>query len=180
MTMTVQSRIHRSRRVSFSGGGSIISGYNSQTSRPGRRSERRGIIIHARTYVASTLIAEIAGKECPPVWMRLPTSRRLKIWDAIKEPVVPLWRNLHGHPFYKTALGKQIGRGTIETNGKHVSTWECPLHPQKIATMLVRKCRRPQDGWNGGLKWNFCEKISIWRTQPLLERIKKFGVAVKH
>ena len=35
--------------------------------------------------------------ECP-TWIRLPRSLRSKSWDEIQDPVVPLERNLHGHP----------------------------------------------------------------------------------
>ena len=46
-----------------------------------------------------TKLLRLPKKECPPVWIRLPPSRRQKQWDAIEEPVVPLERTctvIHG------------------------------------------------------------------------------------
>ena len=57
----MQSSIHSARRISFSEGGSKISGYNFQISQHGRRSQRRGISIHASTSVGSSQKAEVSG-----------------------------------------------------------------------------------------------------------------------
>ena len=36
--------------------------------------------------------------ECPDKWIRLPRHRWPKSWSSIEDPVVPLERNLFGHP----------------------------------------------------------------------------------
>ena len=43
-------------------------------------------------------LLRLLENECPQVWRGLPPSRRPKHWESIDEPVVPLERNLHGHP----------------------------------------------------------------------------------
>ena len=36
--------------------------------------------------------------ECPDIWIRLPRHKWLKSWSSMEDPVVPLERNLYGHP----------------------------------------------------------------------------------
>ena len=39
---------------------------------------------------------------------RLPPSRRPKSWDSVEEPVVPLERNLYGHPLAAQLQGRRL------------------------------------------------------------------------
>ena len=41
---------------------------------------------------------KISKSECPYIWIRLPRHRWPKSWSSMEDPVVPLERNLHGHP----------------------------------------------------------------------------------
>ena len=36
--------------------------------------------------------------ECPDIWIRLPRHKWPKSWSSMEDPVVPLDRNLYGHP----------------------------------------------------------------------------------
>ena len=36
--------------------------------------------------------------ECPDIWIRLPRHKWPKSWPSMEDPVVPLERNLYGHP----------------------------------------------------------------------------------
>ena len=36
--------------------------------------------------------------ECPNIWTRLPLHKWPKSWSSMEDPVVPLERNLYGHP----------------------------------------------------------------------------------
>ena len=36
--------------------------------------------------------------ECPDIWIRLPRHKWPVSWSSIEDPVVPLERNLYGHP----------------------------------------------------------------------------------
>ena len=57
--------------------------------------------VSARTHVkmedAPTLL-KILKSECPYVWIRLPRQMWPKSWFSMEHPVVPLERNLYGHP----------------------------------------------------------------------------------
>ena len=43
-------------------------------------------------------LLNIPKSECPDVWMRVPRHRWPKSCSNIEDPVVPLERNLYGHP----------------------------------------------------------------------------------
>ena len=46
---------------------------------------------------AHTLL-KILKSECPDSWIRLPRHKWPQSWSSIEDPVVPLERNLNGHP----------------------------------------------------------------------------------
>ena len=41
---------------------------------------------------------EIPKSDCPDIWIRLPRHKWPKSWSSMEDPVVPLERNLYGHP----------------------------------------------------------------------------------
>ena len=43
-------------------------------------------------------LLKIPKSECPDIWIRLPRHKWLKSWSSIEDPVVPIERNLYGHP----------------------------------------------------------------------------------
>ena len=73
---------------------------------------------------APTLL-KIPKSECPDIWIRLPKHNWPKSWSSMEDPVVPLERNLYGHPlagplwkreiemFSKIRLGKSSKLGML-------------------------------------------------------------------
>ena len=43
-------------------------------------------------------LLKIPKSECPDIWIRPPRHKWPKSWSSIEDPVVPLERNLYGHP----------------------------------------------------------------------------------
>ena len=43
-------------------------------------------------------LLKIPKSECPDIWIRLPKHLWPKSWSSMEDPVVPLERNLYGHP----------------------------------------------------------------------------------
>ena len=43
-------------------------------------------------------LLKIPKSKCPDFWIRLPRHKWPKYWREIEDPVVPLERNLYGHP----------------------------------------------------------------------------------
>ena len=66
---------------------------------------------------------KIPKSECPDIWIRPPNHKWPKSWSSMEDPVVPLERNLYGHPlagllwerqFEKVLrLGKSSNLGTL-------------------------------------------------------------------
>ena len=71
-------------------------------------------------------LLHIPKSECPDVWIRLPRRKWPKSWSDTEDPVVPLERNLDGHPlaadsyerdnsrnFYRNLDGKKYRVGNV-------------------------------------------------------------------
>ena len=43
-------------------------------------------------------LLKIPQSECPDIWIRLPRHKWPESWSRVEDPVVPLERNLYGHP----------------------------------------------------------------------------------
>ena len=46
----------------------------------------------------SSKLLKIPKSKCPDIWIRLPRQKWPKSWSSLEDPVVPLERNLYGHP----------------------------------------------------------------------------------
>ena len=78
---------------------------------------------------AAPKFLKIPKSECPDIWIRLPRHKWPESWSSIEDPVVPLERNLYGHPFaellwetqFEKILLKQVGR-TSQTGNAYSYT----------------------------------------------------------
>ena len=61
-------------------------------------------------------LLKIPKSECPDIWIRLPRHKWPKSWSSMEDPVVPLERNLYGHP-----LAGCYGKGNLRKS----YFWEC-------------------------------------------------------
>ena len=43
-------------------------------------------------------LLKIPKSECPDIWIRVARHKWPKSWSSMEDPVVPLERNLYGHP----------------------------------------------------------------------------------
>ena len=63
--------------------------------------------------------------ECPDVWIRLPRHEWPKSWEYIEDHVVPLERNLCGHPLAGLMWERQFEKALMELGWEKVPNWEC-------------------------------------------------------
>ena len=63
--------------------------------------------------VASTLL-KIPKSECPDIWIRRPKHKWPKLWSSMEDPVVPLERNLYGHPLAGLLWERQFEKVLLE------------------------------------------------------------------
>ena len=63
--------------------------------------------------------------ECPDIWIRLPRHEWPKSWSSMEDPVVPLERNLYGHPLAGLVWERQFEKILLKYGWEKVSNWEC-------------------------------------------------------
>ena len=63
--------------------------------------------------------------QCPDIWIRLPRHKWPKSWSSMEDPVVPLERNLFGHPLAGLLWERQFEKILLKHGWEKVSNWEC-------------------------------------------------------
>ena len=63
--------------------------------------------------------------ECPNIWIRLPRNKRPKSLSSMENPVVPLERNLYGHPLAGLLCERQFEKILLKHGWEKVFNWEC-------------------------------------------------------
>ena len=66
---------------------------------------------------------KIPKSECPDSWIRLPKHKWPKSWSSIEDPVVPLERNLYGHPSAGLLWERQFEKVVLDNGLGKVSNW---------------------------------------------------------
>ena len=70
-------------------------------------------------------VLKIPKSECPDIWIRLPRHKWPKSWSSMEDPVVPLERNLYGHPLAGLLWERQFEKILLKHGWEKVSNWEC-------------------------------------------------------
>ena len=81
---------------------------------------------------------KIPKSACPDIWIRLPRHKWPKSWSSIEDPVVPLERNLYGHPLAGLLWERQFEKILLRCGWEKVPNWECLLvHREKGLFLTV-------------------------------------------
>ena len=70
-------------------------------------------------------LLKIPKSECPDNRIRLPRHNWPKSWSSMEDPVVPLERNLYGHPLAGLFWERRLEKILLKYGWKKVSNWEC-------------------------------------------------------
>ena len=68
---------------------------------------------------------KIPKSECPDIWIRLPRHKWPKSWSSVADPVVPLERNLYGHPLAGLLWERQFEKNLLKHGWEKIPNWEC-------------------------------------------------------
>ena len=68
-------------------------------------------------------LLKIPKSECPDFWIRLPRHKWPKPWSSMEDPVVPLERNLYGHPLAGLLWDRQFEKILLQHGWEKVSDW---------------------------------------------------------
>ena len=63
-------------------------------------------------------LLKIPKSECPDIWIRLPRHKWPKSWSSLEDPVVPLERNLYGHPLAGQLWKSNLRKSCWNMDGK--------------------------------------------------------------
>ena len=70
-------------------------------------------------------LLKIPKSECPDIWIRLPRHKWPKPWSGMEDPVVPLERNLYGHPLAGLLWERQFEKILLKHGWEKIPNWEC-------------------------------------------------------
>ena len=70
-------------------------------------------------------LLKIPKSECPDIWIRLPRHKWPKSWSSMEDPVVPLDRNLYGHPLAGLLWERQFEKVLLKHGWEKIPNWEC-------------------------------------------------------
>ena len=70
-------------------------------------------------------LLKIHRSECPDTWIRLPRHKWPKSWSSMEDPVVPLERNLYGHPLAGLLWERQFEKVLLKHGWEKIPSWEC-------------------------------------------------------
>ena len=121
--------------------------------------------VPAYTQVKVTEAPRLLGlsqEEFPEMWIRIPRRQRPISLEKIDDPVVPLQRNLYGHPV-AGILGKGRFQEVLFENGwEKLPTWEC-LHVHKKHGPFLHVC--VENVWKEAERGTHAE-TSATRSRP--------------
>ena len=70
-------------------------------------------------------ILKIPESKCPDIWIRLPQHKWPESWSSIEDPVVPLERDLYGHPLAGLLLERHFEKLLLKHGWEKIPNWEC-------------------------------------------------------
>ena len=70
-------------------------------------------------------LMKIPRSDCPDIWIRSPRHKCPKSWSSIEDPLVPLERNLYGHPLAGLLWERQFEKILLKYGREKVFNWEC-------------------------------------------------------
>ena len=84
---------------------------------------------------APTLL-KIPKSECPDIGIRVPKHKWPISWSSTEDPVVPLERNLYGHPLAGLLWERQCENVLLKYGWEKVPNWECLFVNQEEGLFL--------------------------------------------
>ena len=70
-------------------------------------------------------LLKIPKSECPDIWIRLPRHKWPKSWSSMEDPVVPLERDLYGHPLAGQLWERQFEKILLKHESEKIPNCEC-------------------------------------------------------
>ena len=91
-------------------------------------------------------LLKILKSECPDIWIRLPKHKWPESWSSLEDPVVPLERNLCGHPL-AGLLWELFEKVLLEHGWEQVPNWERLFVNREKGLFLSEYVDDVKTGW---------------------------------
>ena len=101
---------------------------------------------HVKMEDAHKLL-KIPKSECPDIWIRLPRNKWPKSWSSMEDPVVPLERNLYGHPLAGLLWERQFEKFLLKYGWEKVSKLGMLIRTPWERIILICVCGWLQICW---------------------------------
>ena len=85
-------------------------------------------------------LLKIPKSECPDIWTRLPRHKWPKPWSSMEDPVVPLERNLYGHPLPGLLWERGFEQILLKYGWEKVPNRECLFAHRESRFVLICVC----------------------------------------
>ena len=115
-------------------------------------------------------LLKIPKSECPDISIRLPRHKWPKSWSSMEDPVVPLERNLYGHPLAGLLWVRQFEKVLLKHGWEKIPNWECLfVHREKGKFLFVHVDDIKLAGKKHNIDpmWKYSIKKLIWENQHL-------------
>ena len=112
---------------------------------------------------------KIPNSECPDIWIRLPKHKWPESWSSMEDPVVPLERNLYGHPLAGLLWERQFEKILLKYGWEKVPNWECLFVHRQTLNIGLMNCRR--------VKWQEAEATRKDFNIVLIHQDKKIFIS---
>ena len=76
-------------------------------------------------------LLRIPKSECPDIGIRLPRHKWPQSWSSMEDPVVPLERNLYGHPLAGLLWERQLKKILLKHGWEKIPNLEVSLYTVK-------------------------------------------------
>ena len=83
------------------------------------------LIFRSKCKMLQKILNKNPKSECPEIWIRLPRHKWPKSLSSMEDPVVPLERNLYGHPLAGLLWKRQFEKVLLKYGWEKVPNWEC-------------------------------------------------------
>ena len=120
-------------------------------------------------------LLKIPKSESPDIWNRLPRHKWPKSRSSMEDPVVPLERNLYGHPSAGLLWERQFEKILLKHGWEKVPNWEClSVHRQKglFLSVYVDDIKSAGKKQNIDPKWKVLNKeVDLVEPSSFLDHV---------
>ena len=120
-------------------------------------------------------LLNIPKSECPDIWIRIPRHKWPKSWSSMEDPVVPLERNLYGHPLAGLLWERQFEKVRLKHGWEKIPNWECLfVHREKglFSSVYVDDIKLAGKKQNIGPVWKVLNKeVDLGEPTSFLDHV---------